>query len=105
MTHRLHGSQGFSAQCHTSCSTLALSARPLHRHFRGLTGSHSGKERTGMMLTPRARLGAAVLVLSSSAILGAGEAWAQVPPLSSLTVPRPSNLAAFIRDGQAAVVL
>jgi cytochrome c peroxidase len=58
-----------------------------------------------MMLTPRARLGAAVLLLSSSALLGAGEAVAQVPPLSSLTVPRPSNLAAFIRDEQAAVVL
>ena len=48
---------------------------------------------------------AAVFLLSSSAIFGAGAVSAQVPPLSSLPVPRPSNLADFIRDEEAARVL
>jgi cytochrome c peroxidase len=39
------------------------------------------------------------------AILSAGEAPAQVPPLSSLAVPRPTNLGDFIRDEHAAKVL
>jgi cytochrome c peroxidase len=39
------------------------------------------------------------------AILGAGAASAQVPPLSSVAVPRPPNLGEFIRDEQAARVL
>jgi cytochrome c peroxidase len=47
----------------------------------------------------------AALFLLSSAIFGAGAVSAQVPPLSSLPVPRPSNLADFIRDEEAARVL
>jgi cytochrome c peroxidase len=45
------------------------------------------------------------LLLLGGAVLGAGEAVAQpilVPPLSSVPVPRPSNLNDFVRDEQAA---
>jgi cytochrome c peroxidase len=58
-----------------------------------------------MMRTSRARLSAAALLLSSSAVFGAGGARAQVPALSTLPVPKPSNLADFVRDEQAARVL
>jgi cytochrome c peroxidase len=55
------------------------------------------------MRTTRAR---ALIVLGGLAIvLGAGDAAAQVPPLSSLPVPRPANLGEFLRDEQAAVAL
>jgi cytochrome c peroxidase len=52
------------------------------------------------MRTLRVRLNAAALLLSSIAILGAGEAVAQVPPLSSVPVPGPSaeDLDKFIRN-------
>ena len=39
------------------------------------------------------------------AILGAGGATAQVPPLSRDNVPKPSTLAEYIRDEQAAIIL
>ena len=57
------------------------------------------------MRTRRARVGAASFLLMSSAILGAGPAAAQVPPLSSVPVPRPANLADYVRDEQAARIL
>jgi cytochrome c peroxidase len=50
-------------------------------------------------------LGFVGLLLLGGALLGAGEAAAQVPPLSSLPVPKPSNLSDFIRDESAARVL
>jgi cytochrome c peroxidase len=48
-----------------------------------------------------------VLILAGwlGATLGAGDAAAQVLPLSSVQVPRPPNLGEFIRDEQAARVL
>jgi cytochrome c peroxidase len=45
------------------------------------------------------------LLLSAGAMLGAGPATAQLLPLSDIPVPRPSNLADFVRDEQAAAVL
>ena len=56
------------------------------------------------MRTLRARLSAAAFLLSSTAIFGAGEAGAQVPPLSSVPVPGPSptELAKYIRTQPAA---
>ena len=64
----------------------------------------SERERKGIMRTSRARLNAAALLLASIAIFGAGEAAAQVPPLSSVPVPGPSptDLAKFIRTEPAA---
>jgi cytochrome c peroxidase len=50
-------------------------------------------------------LGFVGLLLLWGAVLGAGEAAAQVPPLSSLPVPKPSNLNDFVRDEVAARVL
>jgi cytochrome c peroxidase len=44
-------------------------------------------------------------LLLSGAIFGAGEARGQVPPLSATPVPRPPNLADFVRDERAAIVL
>ncbi len=52
-----------------------------------------------------ARFGAMVVFLSSGALFGAGEAVAQVPPLSDVPVPRPPDLAEYVRDEAAAVVL
>jgi cytochrome c peroxidase len=49
-----------------------------------------------------------VIGLSAVGMMGAvlaGEAAAQVPPLSAVTVPRPPNLAEFVRDEAAAIVL
>jgi cytochrome c peroxidase len=57
------------------------------------------------MRTRRARLCAALFLVSSSAILGAGGVTAQVLPLSSIAVPKPSNLGEYIRDEKAAIVL
>ncbi|HEU4370648.1 MAG TPA: cytochrome c peroxidase [Methylomirabilota bacterium] len=55
------------------------------------------------MCTTHAR---ALIVLGwLGAILGAGDAAGQVPPLSSVAVPRPPNLGEFLRDEQAARVL
>jgi di-heme cytochrome c peroxidase len=45
------------------------------------------------------------LLLSAGAILGASPATAQLVPLSELPVPRPSNLAEFVRDERAAEML
>ncbi len=47
----------------------------------------------------------AVVLLSAGAIFGAGTAAGQVPSLSTVPVPRPSNLADFVRDAKAAEVL
>ena len=58
-----------------------------------------------MMRTRRARLWAVGLLLGSGAILGAVAARAQVPALSSVPVPKPSNLADYLRNEQAAIVL
>jgi cytochrome c peroxidase len=57
------------------------------------------------MCTRRARASALVVMGWLGAILGAGDAAAQVAPLSSLPIPRPADLGAFIRDERAAVVL
>src|SRR5262245_5403974 len=51
------------------------------------------------------RWGTAMGLLLSGTILGAGEARGQVPPLSAAPVPRPPNLADFVHDEQAAIVL
>jgi cytochrome c peroxidase len=45
------------------------------------------------------------LLLSAGALLGASPATAQVSALSDIPVPRPSNLADFVRDERAAAVL
>ena len=45
------------------------------------------------------------LAVALAGITLAGEAGAQVPPLSALPVPRPANLADFVRDAEAAKVL
>ena len=58
-----------------------------------------------MMRTRRAHLWAAGLLLLSGAILGVAGATAQVLPLSRDNVPKPSNLAEYIRDEQAAIIL
>jgi len=47
----------------------------------------------------------AVLLTSVGAVLGPGPAAGQVPALSEVPVPRPSNLADFVRDEQAAAML
>jgi cytochrome c peroxidase len=57
------------------------------------------------MRTLRARSSAAAFLLSSTVILAAGPVSAQILPLSSLEIPRPANLADFVRDEQAARVL
>ena len=58
------------------------------------------------MRTLRARLSAMVFLVSFGAVWGAGEVLAQLPPpLSAVPVPRPSNLADFIRDEGAARIL
>src|SRR5688500_5894022 len=65
------------------------------------------------MRTLRARLSAMVFLVSFGAVWGAGEVLAQlppplpgpVPPLSTVPVPRPSNLSDFIRDEGAARML
>jgi cytochrome c peroxidase len=57
------------------------------------------------MRTRRPRLGALALLLLSSTVFLAGGAVAQVPALSTVPVPRPSNIGAFISNEQAAVIL
>ncbi len=57
------------------------------------------------MRTLGPRLAVAGLFLTSIVALGARPTAAQVPPLSSLTVPRPSGLADFVRDERALKVL
>jgi cytochrome c peroxidase len=59
----------------------------------------------GVMRTVQVRLRAAVLLFGLGTVLGAGEAAGQVPPLSSIPVPRPANLTDFVRDEEAARVL
>ena len=61
------------------------------------------KEELGMRAT-LARCSALIVLGWLGAILGAGGAAAQVPPLSTVPVPRP-DLSEFIRDAQAAKVL
>jgi cytochrome c peroxidase len=46
-----------------------------------------------------------IVVVGFAAVTLAGEAAAQVPPLSDVAVPRPPNLAEFVRDEVAATVL
>jgi cytochrome c peroxidase len=58
-----------------------------------------------MKRTRRAHLRAVGLLLWSGVFLGAGGATAQVLPLSSVQVPKPSTLADFIRDEKAAILL
>jgi Di-haem cytochrome c peroxidase len=57
------------------------------------------------MRTIRARCSALLVLGGLGVILGAGDAAAQVPSLSTVPVPRPSNIGDFIRDEQAARVL
>jgi cytochrome c peroxidase len=57
------------------------------------------------MRTTAGRWGALFVLGWLGGILGAGEATAQVPPLSSLAVPRPAYLDDFIRDEHAARIL
>lgn len=47
----------------------------------------------------------ATLLLAAGAMFDARTAVGQVPPLSALSIPRPSNLADFVRDAKAAEVL
>jgi cytochrome c peroxidase len=47
----------------------------------------------------------AVLLASAGTMLGAGTAAGQVPALSDVPIPRPANLADFVRDEKAAEVL
>ena len=47
----------------------------------------------------------ATLLLAASAMFDARTATGQVPPLSALSIPRPSNLGDFVRDEKAAEVL
>ena len=57
------------------------------------------------MRLSHARWSAFVIVGWLGTILGAGDATGQVPPLSSVSVPRPANLGDFIRNEQAARAL
>jgi Di-haem cytochrome c peroxidase len=57
------------------------------------------------MRTRRVRWSALIVVGWLGGILGAGDAAAQVPALSTIPVPRPPNIGDFIRDEQAARVL
>jgi cytochrome c peroxidase len=51
------------------------------------------------------RAGALIVIGWLGAILETGDAAGQVPPLSSLAIPKPANLGEYIRDEQAARVL
>ena len=57
------------------------------------------------MRLSHARWSAFVIVGWLGTILGAGDATGQVPPLSSVSVPRPANLGDFILNEQAARAL
>jgi cytochrome c peroxidase len=57
------------------------------------------------MRTIRARCSALLVLGGLGVILGAGDAAAQVPSLSTVPVPRPTNIGDFIRDEQAARAL
>src|SRR5262245_3877358 len=57
------------------------------------------------MRTRETRWGTAMGLLLWGAMFGAGEVRGQVPPLSATPVPRPPNLADFVRDERAAIVL
>src|SRR5688572_5578248 len=87
----VHGRSGFQAMC-------GFHIRPLN------AASHpkANKEKTMRIL--KACL-TATLLLAAGAMFDARTAVGQVPPLSALSIPRPSNLGDFVRDEKAAEVL
>src|SRR5687768_949499 len=86
-----HGSSGFRAICGFHIAPLNAASHP-----------KANKEKT--MRTLKACV-TATLLLAAGAMFDARTATGQVPPLSALPIPRPSNLGDYVRDEKAAEVL
>ena len=85
------GRSGFHAVCGFHIAPLNAASRP-----------KANKEKT--MRTLKACV-TATLLLAAGAMFDARTASGQVPPLSAVSIPRPSNLGDFVRDEKAAEVL